>query len=640
MSAPMPRRAQGTPSGGLSRVPYLPGLDGLRALAVLGVMIYHANHTWLKGGFLGVEVFFVISGYLITLLLIGEHERTGRIDLAAFWRRRFRRLLPALYVMMAIVVVYLTAFYTASREASRGDVVAGVFYVSNWYQILVGQGYAAAEAFVPFRHLWSLAVEEQFYLLWPLVMVVLLRRARGRLPSVGVKLLGVSLLIAIATGVVFHSGDVYRTAEKSSGFVEIAGRVVNINDMLYLGSFSRAGGLMLGAGFAMLWRPMAISRGPLRRRGGMLDILAVVGLAALVYLMVTVWFTSDAGDRYNAMLFRGGFLLTGLATLLLIAAVTHQGAATGRLLGNPLLLWIGTRSYGLYLFHWPVYQFIRKEAGVGLGAIELVAAALITVPLTELSYRFVETPIRTGRAGDLRRRLTADVTRVAATVSVVALVGLATFSMVVADPQCVGAIGCSVAGDAEGDAGAIDGGNGTVDPSASTVVGATSTTAVKKPPRDYVAIGESVMEGAAVWMEGAGINTFAREGRGPEGAKNAVIKYRDLGYIGTATVLVIQVGHNAPMGAAEVAAIMAEVPADAGTVWFMTLNGQANWIESNNTLLRSLPTTYPNVKIIDWNKSASGTTLCSDGMHLTCDGNVAAQYYTNIILTQLGLPTL
>ena len=127
---------------------------------------------WLGGGFLGVEVFFVISGYLITLLLIGEHERTGRVNLGQFWLRRFRRLLPAVLTMMGAVAVYMALFNREPQGRTRGDFLGGIFYISNWYQIFVGQGYTANEAFVPFRHLWSLAVEEQFYLIWPLVMVV------------------------------------------------------------------------------------------------------------------------------------------------------------------------------------------------------------------------------------------------------------------------------------------------------------------------------------------------------------------------------------------------------------------------------------------------------------------------------------
>ena len=160
----------------ISRVPYLPGLDGMQALAVVAVMVYHANVDWLPGGFLGVEVFFVISGYLITLLLISERERTYRISLRQFWLRRARRLLPALFTMMALVTAWTAAFRPDALGQLRGDVVAGFFYVSNWYQIWVGLGYTAAGDFAPLRHLWSLAVEEQFYVVWPVVMILLLGR--------------------------------------------------------------------------------------------------------------------------------------------------------------------------------------------------------------------------------------------------------------------------------------------------------------------------------------------------------------------------------------------------------------------------------------------------------------------------------
>jgi len=138
----------------IGRLPYLPGLDGLRAIAVVAVMIYNANHEWLSGGFLGVEVFFVISGYLITLLLVGEHERRGRIDLGQFWKRRARRLLPALLLLLAGLAVFMTLFRRRPMGRTRGDFAGGIFYISNWYQIVVGQGYTANEAFVPLRHLW------------------------------------------------------------------------------------------------------------------------------------------------------------------------------------------------------------------------------------------------------------------------------------------------------------------------------------------------------------------------------------------------------------------------------------------------------------------------------------------------------
>ena len=645
--------SQGTPSAGISRVPYLPGLDGLRAIAVIGVMIYHAHHSWLPGGYLGVEVFFVISGYLITLLLIGEYERTKRIDLRQFWTRRFRRLLPALYLTLMIAAVYIAVFYSVTREETRGDFLGGIFYVSNWYQIVVGQGYASSEAFVPLRHLWSLAVEEQFYLIWPLVMTVVLRRARNRLPAVGLKLFGVAIAITALTAVLFVNGPVATAcnAEFHRGCWSVGDRYININDSLYLGTFSRAGGLMLGAGFAMLWRPMAILRGPLRHKAKVVDAVAAIGLVIVLALMGTMYLTEKGGSVYNPWLFRGGFFVVGIASLMMIAGVTHQLGSSGKLLGNRVLLWIGTRSYGLYLYHWPIYQFIRKQASIEMTPVQIGVAMAIALPVTELSYRFIETPIRAGRLGSVRKLVTASGAHVMASVSVVALLGVATYSLASADPHCVGDVRCSLVHEDGSDPTDSTGPTDSTDPTSTDTTGTGTTgtgtgvtTATATPTtvsaKEYVAIGESVMEGAFVYLEGSGVRTFAKEGRGPEGAKNAVKKYRDQGYIGAGTQIIIQVGHNAPMTQPAIDAIMKEVPEGAGTVWFMTIHGDAAWIEDNNTLIKAIPQTYPAVKIIDWDAAAGGTALCSDGMHLTCNGETAKVYYTNVILAALDLPTI
>ena len=180
----------------------------MRALAVVAVMVYHANPAWLPGGFLGVEVFFVISGYLITLLLIGEHERSGTVSLGRFYLRRARRLLPALFALLVGVTVYTAVFRRDALGLLRGDVLAALGYVSNWYQIWVGQGYTAAGDFAPLRHLWSLAVEEQFYLLWPLVMIGLIRLGRRRLPSMSVWLVAAAIAITAIAAAVVTAGPI------------------------------------------------------------------------------------------------------------------------------------------------------------------------------------------------------------------------------------------------------------------------------------------------------------------------------------------------------------------------------------------------------------------------------------------------
>jgi peptidoglycan/LPS O-acetylase OafA/YrhL len=625
-----------TSTDGLSRVPYLPGLDGLRAVAVVAVMLYHASHHWLPGGYLGVEVFFVISGYLITMLLVGEYEVAGSIDLRSFWKRRFRRLLPALYVMLAMLALYLTAFYPVAREQVRGDFLAGIGYISNWYQVFVGQGYAAAESMVPLRHLWSLAVEEQFYLVWPVVVLVLLARARRGTPTIGVRLMGVAVLINVLMGALFVGGYVPLacSAETSNGYWHLFGRCINVNDTLYLSSVTRAGGLMLGAGFAMLWRPNAIMRSRLRYRGRVLDIVAAIALAALI---VAFWklYLFDQG-RYNPLLFRGGFFLVGLLTLLVIAAVTHRYAAAGDLLGNPVMKWIGTRSYGLYLYHWPIYEIIRKQAQIELSVVQFVFAMVVTCVITELSYRLIEVPIRQGHIRALRARLLRSGSTVIASVAVVGVVALAAVSLVNASPHCVGAVACSLA------ANTTDTTSTTSAPGpagSSTSSSTTTTTTIQLVPDKYVAIGDSVMVGARHQLAKAGFVVNAKENRGGEGVKNTVIKMRDINSIGDGTTVVIQVGTNGPLNDEAFAAILDAVPANAKGVVMLTAHAPNWWVKGNNATMRALPAKYPKLQILDWDAAAAMVKLCPDHTHLTCD-RTAPYDYANLILTQVGLPTL
>ena len=219
----------------ISRVPYLPGLDGMRALAVVAVMVYHANSDWLPGGFLGVEMFFVISGYLITLLLISERERTYRISLRQFWLRRARRLLPALFTMMLLVTVWTAIFKNEALGALRGDVLAGVFYVANWYQIWEGLGYTAAGDFAPLRHLWSLAVEEQFYIFWPIVMIFLLGRSGTRqVAAVSRWLFIAAVVITVAVALLYYSGPIGEPNVTPDAYWWLGDRPIAKIDTLYL----------------------------------------------------------------------------------------------------------------------------------------------------------------------------------------------------------------------------------------------------------------------------------------------------------------------------------------------------------------------------------------------------------------------
>jgi len=641
----------------------------MRALAVVAVMLYHANHRWLSGGFLGVEVFFVISGYLITLLLIGEHERNGRVDLGQFWLRRFRRLLPAVFTMMGALAVYMALFKRGPQGRTRGDFLGGIFYSSNWYQIFVGQGYTANEAFVPLRHLWSLAVEEQFYLIWPLVMVGILRIGRGHLPRVALWLFGASAAVALIVGVLFQGGDVATTCapEAMNGYWRLFGRCISVNETLYLGTFTRAGGLLLGAGFAMVWRPMALMRGAARNKSRQLDVLAVLGLATLVYLVRNLTLSGDGhktGIRFDPWLFRGGFFITGLATLMVIAAVTHQRAMMGRLLGNPVFNYVGTRSYGLYLYHWPIYQIIRGQAGVPMSWTQWALAMALTLPITEVSYRYIETPIRQGRLGEWlrgdRRPRTAVAykrrQRVAGIgIASAALVGFAGVSIAMANNKCVGQIECDIA-IARGidstvptntnPAGPVSQPGATqvvVGPSAVAVPDQTvppstappTTVLIDKP---YFAVGESVMLGAQLVLDARGITTVAEVSKGPDWELQqlqlAKTQYR------ITHGVVIQLGTNGTVTRDQYEAVLNQV-SDLPLVVMMTVHAPKPWIAGNNEIINSLPATHPNVKVLDWDarsaEIADHLSKADGGIHLSDD--TAKQFYRDIILQALGLPT-
>jgi peptidoglycan/LPS O-acetylase OafA/YrhL len=657
----------------ISKVPYLPGLDGMRALAVVAVMVYHANPDWLPGGYLGVEVFFVISGYLITLLLIAEKERTSTVDMKHFWLRRARRLLPALFVMLTALTIWTALFDRDALGKLRGDVVAALLYVSNWYQIWTGAGYTAANEFAPLRHLWSLAVEEQFYVVWPLVMFALLRGGTRRIADISRWLIVAALAITVVVAVVVPSGPIGTPDVTPDAYWTVLGREISIFDWAYLGTFSRASGLLLGAAFAMIWRPVAVMRGPLRTKGRLLDVIGLAGLVILAALVWTMWLVG--ADGANEWLFRGGFLLCAAATLMLVAAVTHERAATSRLLSVPVLLWIGTRSYGLYLYHWPIYQIMRGIAGKHLSIVQFVVAMILTGLITEASYRFVETPIRTGTMRESLRRVGRAPTTggrnallaggvVVAALTVFAGVSLATADVVenevrqsldegaaatcdvVNDPDCDGVVdeAATPVGTEDTTTDSVAGAvtvppAGSVAPDGSVVVpppAETTTTAPPPPPRiDRLALGDSVMLGAAGPLADDGFVVDALESRAFVNGLDTILQLDQQGRLGDAVV--VHLGTNGRIGAQDMTRMM-EALADVPNVLLLTVDVPRDYTAENNALIYDTADTYPNVSLLDWaglNDGCPGDCFYSDGIHLRPAGQ---EFYAELIAGALAAP--
>ena len=360
---------------------YMPGLDGLRALAVLAVIAYHEQLGWAPGGLLGVGVFFTLSGYLITDLLLGQWARSGALNLGDFWLRRARRLLPALFVMLAVVTAWITVASPARLASLRGAVAGAATYSSNWYYIYTHSSYFARFAPPgPFDHLWSLAVEEQFYLVWPWVVLLGVFFLRGRRPGalrwLALPTLALAAASAVAMLMLYHPGyDPTR---------------------IYEGSDTRACGLLVGAALAMVWPSRRTARTALWTRVA----LDGAGFAGLAVIGLMIWRVG----QYSAFTYQGGLVLLSVATAGTVAAVACPGSLVGVVLGWKPLRWIGVRSYGIYLWHYPVI-ILTSPAN---SAEDLPRAALqvaASVGIAALSWRFVEEPIRRGALGRAWKRM-------------------------------------------------------------------------------------------------------------------------------------------------------------------------------------------------------------------------------------------
>ena len=630
---------------------YLPGLDGLRAVAVIAVILYHANKSWVSGGFLGVEVFFVISGYLITMLLINESQENGKINFKAFWMRRARRLLPALWTLLIGVTTYCALFERDTLGNLRGDVVAAFVYGFNWFQIWVGTSYFSAFGFVPLRHLWSLAVEEQFYLVWPVLIAVVLKVFGRRPLLLGTLFFAASIAVSIYVAKTFEPGANGSVLETPDHYIALFGHAVTKVDFLFLGTLGRSGGLLIGSALAFWWKPSMFNNDhPTSER----FLVSVVGWVGVLGLGAMLWTFHDVveggvdgGTSGYAPLFQGGFLLVGLASIAIIAAAVHPHTLLAtRVLGNPVLVYLGQRSYGLYLFHWPIFQFYRQFAGKGLNVIEFVSLFALALIATEVSYRFIEMPVRSGGLreawGKFRHsRLESDREKrqgiiaigvVVAVVPIFALVSLATAQVKLDD------IGQSLA---DGESGVVNVMTSTtILASTMTTIASDDTTAIAPQTTtldgqviEIIAIGDSVMLGAANVLTERGITVDALKSRPFRQALEIGNYLKSVNRLGE--IVIIHLGTNNYVDQKTLDEIMVPL-ADVDTVVFVTNHVPSKkWEEPNNLLLRSMPDQYGNVKILDWYTIAVAHPeyLYGDKIHLNPEGQAV---YADLIMQAIG----
>lgn len=599
-----PTRAPDAPSGAARpRARHLPGLDGLRAVAIAAVLLFHLDPTWLPGGFLGVDVFFVISGFLITTLLVREREATGGVDLKGFWTRRARRLLPALLVVVPSCILIARTVEADLLVGIGRQTLGALTFSTNWLEIAHGSDYFNATSPQLFMNFWSLAVEEQFYLFWPLACLGLLAlRHRLRVSE------GVIAGLVVGLGLTSAAMMALRYDPEAPTRV-------------YYGTDTHLAGLMLGSALAFWWagptRAGTTGRVWVRYRRA-ITAGALVGLAGLF------WFA----DEGAAWTFRIGILAASVATAVLVLAAIDRPGPLRTALELPPLTWIGQRSYGIYLWHWPVILIIGQDAPTAAGTTAFLWsrlwAVVVILALADLSFRFIETPVRrrgfrgTARViGGLLAMSSERTRRGALAVAVILAVVLTAVLVTAPDKSSTQQV-------IEQNSAAASGKRDTK--AAKTFTGKKSFTMPKG--KDIDIFGDSMVVGSvpALRYYFPGVQISAKSNQqwhhGYAEVHNAGRSLR--------RAVVLAYGTNAGTDEATIRKTLDLIGPDRMVVLVNLHGDRLSRIPSDNKQLAAIASDYPNVTVANWNAAAAGspTSLQPDGIHPSLTG---AHLYANTI---------
>lgn len=618
---------------------YIPALDGLRTLAVVAVVLYHLNLTWAQGGLLGVTIFFVLSGYLITRLLINEVSKTGRIDLKSFWIRRIRRLFPAVVTVVVVTCALCTIFNHVMLTKMRPDILPSLLFFNNWWQIAQNVSYFNALGDPsPLTHFWSLAIEEQFYLIWPPLLFAMVSMHVSK-PNTRRVALGLAAASALAMMVLYNPA-----ADPSR---------------VYYGTDTRVFSLLLGAWMAFIpdrdLAPVRLAhRLGLNRLTGAakhgknaggkpgkkvdesadtapaqpsalvrfwsspasIDVLGVVGLVGLAAMVALT-------NGYTAFQYRGGTLLCSILTLMVIAACVQPQGMVARTLSAEPLVWVGKRSYSIYLWHYPLLLLMNPVANISdTPWWQYILQVLVVVAVAECSYRFIETPFRKGAFGrtvsELREGTTTPagwvrahipVCAVCGVVLVVALGGL----VFVPDTSALSGEGAEILNKEAKNA----------KPQDQQAADDTDKDDDGFPDGAYdlLMIGDSVSLRAVDSFDGVFPHSHidAEKGRQFDAGRTTFEGYIQQNLAGK--IVVFALGTNGLVTDAQIDAIMA----DAGnqrTVVFVNTRSPQPWVGATNQAIANAATRYKNVRVIDWyGYSANRNDLFDgDGTHLSNAG--------------------
>jgi len=575
---------------------------------VIAVILYHADVPWAQGGFLGVDVFFVLSGYLMATITVDAVRTHGSLGLRRFWVGRIRRLMPAQVTLMVVITLVVMVWHHDELYDLRGQVIAGLTATMNWYLIATQSSYFEQLGRPPLlRHLWSLAIEMQFYLVFPPVLAALLTRTRVRRDHLVIAILVLAVASAVWMAILFEPGGDPSRA--------------------YYDTFARMGAPLLGAALALVWQPQQIRRAPIMTAGSQVFLAAI---AAVVVLMVAF---ARVGDR-SAWLYHGGFLVVSMCTVVIIAGITHPGSPLGsrRMLGAPWLVAIGVRSYCLYLWHWPIFALLRPRVDVGWSwGVDFVVRIVLTVGAAELTYRLVERPWHrrapgtTLRESFAPRRGTAPRTsRVpSARAFTFSAIAIAIVALAMAKPT-IDPIAESLR--AGSTALSSNSSTSTPGPASSTLPGQVTTTTALDPAAAKITtfVGDSVMLGAAPALFeqfGADTRIDAKVSRQASAMPDVLRALAANGPLGGKVV--VQVGNNGTVSPEELRAIADA--AGGARLYFVNVRVPRPWEGSVNATLANEVPKLPKASVIDWYKISDGNRdwFYDDGTHLNEKGRVA-----------------
>ena len=359
-----------TPRG----IRYIPAIDGLRAVAVIAVMLYHLGFTWIPGGFLGVDLFFVISGYVITRLLLDSIQRSGGLDLRAFYKARIRRLFPPLVFMIFVTIIYISIWAPETMRRFISDSPFALLGGMNWWLVFRHTDYFDTISRPPLlQHTWSLGVEAQFYLIWPLILLLVLRQfGKAKIP-------GAALLIAAFSGIALLLVSFEVDAANASQVSHV-----------YFGTDTHSIGLFLGAALAVSWVPQNLQEQVNRRAQDFIDGIGVIGFVGLLGVFLLV-------NESDPTLYKLAFPLAGIFGCAILTSIVHPASRFAPILSSRVAVWIGERSYAIYLWHWVVFQVTRPAVDLEGSTWALYALRILVVfALADISLRLVELPVRSG----------------------------------------------------------------------------------------------------------------------------------------------------------------------------------------------------------------------------------------------------